>query len=453
MFSFNMLTSCFNSVFPTRQITNITNITNNKFKSKPIRQSPSTLKNKVQKVQISNIIHSKNTRAKGCCFLRDGRIATAFYKGFATIQELDEGTMKEIIELAPEGYPLRCVKFIERINCLVAGSDSCLIYVYDCQKQLIVKELNSHLDYLRCLEVHPTLPYLISCSDDQTIRVFNWENDWKSEIILTGHSHYVMRICLNPHNPNILASCSLDHTVRIWEIDFPKQYEIFTQEKTTTSSNFVSTLKNIFNLSSPIQTLEGFQYGVDCVDFYRGRDPAKMNWLIACSDDKTLRIFNWKTAECIMTFPDIHTHNISSCIFENDLIISGGEDSIVNIISVDNFKVLHSFSTKSFGRVWSLEIDKYCQSVYCNRSIDEEEPFTLAICCDEGLVLLKVQKTMTVSYKIVLTHALEQLSDIDIITTTSFDDDEEIAAIHHRTEIPASSSSLENNSDEYSYNQ
>lgn len=101
----------------------------------------------------------------------------------------------------------------------------------------------------------------------------------------------------------------------------------------------------------------------------------------------------------------------------NNLLI-GGEDSTVNVINVDNFKVLHTFTTKECGRIWSLEVDKYSKNACCKRTIDEEEPFTLAICCDKGLILAKVQKTMTHANKIVLTPTLEKLSDVDILTTS-----------------------------------
>ena len=142
MFLFNLFTSCFNSAETSnRQITD--------HQSKSIRTSPSTLKNKVQKVQISDKILYKNVRAKNCCFHHDGRIATAFYTGVATVQTFKKQQKKEIIDFNTKGSPLRCVKFIERINCLVVGSDSCLIYVYDYERKSLVRELKAHLDYLR----------------------------------------------------------------------------------------------------------------------------------------------------------------------------------------------------------------------------------------------------------------------------------------------------------------
>jgi coatomer protein complex subunit alpha (xenin) len=36
--------------------------------------------------------------------------------------------------------------------------------------------LNGHLDYVRTVFFHPELPWILSASDDQTIRIWNWQN-------------------------------------------------------------------------------------------------------------------------------------------------------------------------------------------------------------------------------------------------------------------------------------
>ena len=41
--------------------------------------------------------------------------------------------------------------------------------------------------------MHPTLPYLLSSSDDMLIKLWDWEKGWICTQIFEGHSHYVMQ--------------------------------------------------------------------------------------------------------------------------------------------------------------------------------------------------------------------------------------------------------------------
>jgi len=41
--------------------------------------------------------------------------------------------------------------------------------------------------------VHPTLSYVVTCSDDMTIKLWDWDNNWDCKMTYEGHSHYVMQ--------------------------------------------------------------------------------------------------------------------------------------------------------------------------------------------------------------------------------------------------------------------
>ncbi|XP_054711287.1 probable cytosolic iron-sulfur protein assembly protein CIAO1 homolog [Uloborus diversus] len=65
---------------------------------------------------------------------------------------------------------------------------------------------------------------------DNCIRIFKEDNDSDPHaptysLVLTekAHTQDVNSIDWNPKIPNLLASCSDDYSVKIWEIDFPKQ--------------------------------------------------------------------------------------------------------------------------------------------------------------------------------------------------------------------------------------
>ncbi len=59
-------------------------------------------------------------------------------------------------------------------------------------------------------------PWILSSSDDQTIRVWNWQSR-SCVCVLTGHSHYVMCAQFHPSD-DLVVSASLDQTVRVWDI-------------------------------------------------------------------------------------------------------------------------------------------------------------------------------------------------------------------------------------------
>ena len=52
-------------------------------------------------------------------------------------------------------------------------------------------EVNGHLDYIRTVFFHHELPWIISASDDQTVRIWNWQNrslSWSTPDELLGKS-------------------------------------------------------------------------------------------------------------------------------------------------------------------------------------------------------------------------------------------------------------------------
>lgn len=58
---------------------------------------------------------------------------------------------------------------------------------------LQVKGFEAHTDYIRSIAVHPTLPYILTSSDDMLIKLWDWDKGWICTQIFEGHSHYVMQ--------------------------------------------------------------------------------------------------------------------------------------------------------------------------------------------------------------------------------------------------------------------
>lgn len=112
------------------------------------------------------------------------------------------------------GNPVRAARFITRKQWIVVGSDDYYIRVFNYNTMEKVYEVEAHADLLRDLVVHPTLPYVLSCSDDNLIKLWNWDKNWESTI-MEGHTYFVMQLCINPKDTNSFASASLDATVKV----------------------------------------------------------------------------------------------------------------------------------------------------------------------------------------------------------------------------------------------
>lgn len=56
------------------------------------------------------------------------------------------------------------------------GSDDTRIRVYNYNTSEKLKTISGeHADFIRNLVVHPTLPYVLSCGDDDKILMFDWD--------------------------------------------------------------------------------------------------------------------------------------------------------------------------------------------------------------------------------------------------------------------------------------
>lgn len=110
---------------------------------------------------------------------------------------------------------VRSAKFIPQKQWVVAGADDMFIRVYNYNTMDKIKVFEAHTDYIRCVAVHPTLPYVLSSSDDMLIKLWDWEKGWLCTQIFEGHSHYVMQVTFNPKDTNTFASASLDRTIKV----------------------------------------------------------------------------------------------------------------------------------------------------------------------------------------------------------------------------------------------
>jgi len=49
---------------------------------------------------------------------------------------------------------------------------------YNTHEKIVTFE--AHTDYIRSIAVHPTQPFILTCSDDMLIKLWDWEKGWKN---------------------------------------------------------------------------------------------------------------------------------------------------------------------------------------------------------------------------------------------------------------------------------
>eukprot|EP01114_Cavostelium_apophysatum_P015118 TRINITY_DN4057_c0_g1_i1.p1 TRINITY_DN4057_c0_g1~~TRINITY_DN4057_c0_g1_i1.p1 ORF type:complete len:825 (+),score=125.09 TRINITY_DN4057_c0_g1_i1:215-2689(+) len=87
------------------------------------------------------------------------------------------------------------------------------------KRDVVLKfEAKGHTRAVNWAAFHPTAPYIVSGSDDRTVRLWKYSDDriWEAEL-LRGHFNNVSCTKFHPHR-EIIISCSEDRTLRFWDI-------------------------------------------------------------------------------------------------------------------------------------------------------------------------------------------------------------------------------------------
>lgn len=140
-----------------------------------------------------------------------------------------------VIDLTCVAEPCRAVAAHPTLPLIVSGGDDCAIRLWDSNTFACLATVTGHMDYIRrvsltlesdiihnCLAqlvFHPTQPWLMSCGDDQTVRVWHiTAHSLELVQVLTHHAHYVMDIAVHAAHSDELVSVSLDGTMAVWDL-------------------------------------------------------------------------------------------------------------------------------------------------------------------------------------------------------------------------------------------
>jgi coatomer subunit beta' len=180
---------------------------------------------------------------------------------------------------------------VARKQWFLAASDDMRLRVFNYNTMEKIKEFEAHADYIRSLEVHPSLPYVLSSSDDMCIKLWDWDRGFDCTQIFEGHAHYVMQVKFNPKDTNTFASASLDRSIKVWGL----------------------------GSHTPHYTLEGHERGVNCVDYYPSGDKP---YILSGADDQTVKIWDYQVSiGCLILIFDWIFCVVSYDLFLTDVVI------------------------------------------------------------------------------------------------------------------------------------
>eukprot|EP00924_Labyrinthula_sp_SR-Ha-C_P008717 augustus_masked-scaffold_2-processed-gene-0.13-mRNA-1 protein AED:0.03 eAED:0.03 QI:0/-1/0/1/-1/1/1/0/889 len=309
------------------------------------------------RLEIKKKLSSRTERVKCIDIHPSSPVALcALYSG--TLLLYNTTTSSLIKSLNVSTQPLRSARFAPKKSWILAVSDDKKLRVFSYPTLTKLAEFEAHQDYIRDLQVHPSLPLFLTASDDMTVRSWNFStysggsdlsssasssNGFVHENTYEGHAHYVMSIAFNPKDPNSFATASLDRTVQVWSLGSPL----------------------------PNYALKGHTEGVNCVAYSPRPDRP---YLLSAADDTEIRLWDYQTKACLHTLKG-HSGNVSTVMFHPTLplILSGSEDGTVRLWHGSTY-VLESTLNYGLERVWS---------VYAKGNL-------LGIGCDEGTVLISL---------------------------------------------------------------
>jgi len=240
------------------------------------------------------------------------------------------------------------VNFDNQGKYLASCSSDLTIKLWDLNQFVCVKTLNGHDHSVSTVQFLPSGDYLVSASRDKTIKLWEVATGYCVRTY-SGHTDWV-RCAVPDETGKMIASCSTDQSIIIWNVDN----------------------------TNPIHTLDGHEHVIEYViwvnreeskraivssDYYKATKSEKPeenkstdangtlskstnypNFVISASRDKTIKIWNATTGECINT-------------------LLGHDNWVRGLAFHHSGKYIYSCSDDKSIRIWDLRTGKNTKKI------------------------------------------------------------------------------------------
>ena len=154
-------------------------------------------------------------------YLKSGKLVSCSTDKTIKIWSIDSTKSKfgQCLKTLKTESEIKCLEELENLN-LIGGSSNNEIITWNSSYKLIKDAIKYHFENfpqrvsINCLKDLLKSKYASCSSDNYTIKIWNYNNE--SIFILQGHSGVVMDLITKE---NKLFSCSLDSSIKIWNIN------------------------------------------------------------------------------------------------------------------------------------------------------------------------------------------------------------------------------------------
>jgi len=151
----------------------------------------------------------------GVAFSPDGRRIASGEGDRRFVRVWDASTGAQLMALRGHKDLVRCAAFSPDGKYIVSGSDDKTIKVWDAMSGSEIITFQGHKDMVSSVAFSPDGKKLVSGSWDNTVRV--WDLTSRAELMtLRAHRAYVMSVTFSPDGKRI-ATASVDRTTKIWD--------------------------------------------------------------------------------------------------------------------------------------------------------------------------------------------------------------------------------------------
>ncbi|KAL1494880.1 hypothetical protein ABEB36_010396 [Hypothenemus hampei] len=282
---------------------------------------------------------------------------------------------------------VKCVDLHPTEPWMLCSLYSGVVNVFNLENQQLLKTFEVCDLPVRAAKFVPRKNWVITGSDDMQLTVFNY-NTLERVHKFEAHSDYVRCIVVHPTQPYVLTS-SDDMSIKLWNWEkawacqqvfeghshYIMQIAINPKDNNTFASASLDRTLKVWQLGSSTAnfTLEGHEKGVNCVDYYHGGDKP---YLISGADDRLVKIWDYQNKTCVQTLEG-HGDNVTAVSFHPELpvVLTGSEDGTVRVWHANTHR-LESSLNYGFERVWAITCLKGSNNV--------------GIGYDEGSIMVKI---------------------------------------------------------------